>query len=112
MSILDKLPTIALIYSFSTTSDGAGGHKRVWTESPVTTKARLYTRRGKMIIAESGIDNEIQTKAMFNISDRNNLAEGYKIVMDNIEYLVKRADVIYDKDVAHHIQAVLELYEK
>ena len=110
MSILNNLPQAVKIYSFSNISDDMGGYTRTWNLVK-TTKCRLYSRQGKMIVSDRGIDNEIQTKAMFNILDRDYLVSGYKIIVDNIEYVIKRPDIIYDRTKAHHVEVVIEFYK-
>lgn len=109
MSLLDNLPTTIIIHSSVGTPDGKGGFTYEW---PIiaTTKCILYKRRQKMKVTDRGIDGEIETKAMFNISDRDNLVNGYKAVADGIEYVIKRPDIIYGRTSPHHMECVMEFF--
>lgn len=111
MSILNLLPAVAKVYNFTSTSDGMGGFTRSWVLL-TTTKTRLYLRKAKMVVNERGIDNASEGKAIFDILDVDNLKSGYKLEVDDVEYLLKRKDIVYGKSAPHHVECAIELYQE
>ena len=105
MALVDLYTHDVAVQRITNTGDDYGGNTSEYEAHLSSYNCRIYKPSSQMTVEDSGIIEGIAFKAIGEVAD---VLVNDQIVTGDNEYIIKRKDLVFDKDSEHHLELVLD----